>query len=208
MTTASLLAFTLAAALMTVTPGLDTALVLRTAAVEGSRRALMAGLGIALGCMTWGVAVAAGLGALLLVSETAYTVLRWIGAAYLAYLGITLILNARASFDLGGEGRGAATDWRWLGRGFLTNILNPKVGVFYVSFLPQFVPASADVASTSIVLTAIHAGLGTIWFVALVVAIRPITRFLRKPGVIRWLDRLTGGVLLLFGLKLAMSSHR
>ncbi|HEX8262404.1 MAG TPA: LysE family transporter, partial [Allosphingosinicella sp.] len=84
----SLIAFTLAAALLTVTPGLDTALVLRTAAAEGARRALAAALGICLGCLAWGVLVAVGLGVLLQASELAYAVLKWIGAAYLLYLGV------------------------------------------------------------------------------------------------------------------------
>jgi threonine/homoserine/homoserine lactone efflux protein len=95
----ALLAFTVAAGLLTVTPGLDTALVLRTAAVEGSRRALAAGLGVCLGCLGWGIVVAVGLGALLAVSETAYAVLRWAGAAYLIYLGAQMILGTRSGLD-------------------------------------------------------------------------------------------------------------
>src|SRR5687768_10092922 len=94
----SLIAFTLAAALLTVTPGLDTALVLRTAAAEGSRRSLGAALGICLGCLAWGLVVALGLGILLETSELAYTILRWIGAAYLLYLGVQLIASRRTDF--------------------------------------------------------------------------------------------------------------
>ena len=82
--TESLVAFTLAAGLLTITPGLDIALVLRTAIVEGGRSAFMAGLGIALGCLGWGAVVAFGLGAVFAASEFAYDVLRYVGAAYLA----------------------------------------------------------------------------------------------------------------------------
>src|SRR4051812_14473301 len=91
----SIAAFTAAAALLTVTPGLDTALVLRTAAVEGPRRALLAGLGICLGCLAWGAVVAMGLGILLQASHLAYRVLKWAGAAYLLWLGVQLLLSKR-----------------------------------------------------------------------------------------------------------------
>ena len=98
--TGALAAFTLTAALLTITPGLDTALVLRTAAAEGPRRAMLAAIGIALGCLGWGAVVGAGLGALLAASQLAYDVLRWAGAAYLLYLGTKLLLNPRRSLEL------------------------------------------------------------------------------------------------------------
>src|SRR5690606_35262859 len=147
-----LLAFIAAATLLAVTPGLDTAIVLRTATVEGRRQALLAALGIGLGCLVWGVAVSLGLGALLQASELAYTVVKVVGATYLVWLGVRLILRARTAIDHGatGEGVRGGRDAFW--RGLLANLLNHKVGVFYVSFLPQFVPAGADVASYSLFL--------------------------------------------------------
>ena len=199
----SLIAFTLAAALLTVTPGLDTALVLRTAAAEGARRAFAASLGICLGCLAWGALVAVGLGMLLEASQLAYTALQWIGAAYLLYLGVRLILIARN--DSGTPGAPPAPRANWFLRGLLTNLLNPKVGAFYVSFLPLFVPAGANVPATTLLLAAIHAGLGLIWFLLLIAATRPLARLLRDPRLVRALDRLTGGVLIFFGLKLAFS---
>src|SRR3954469_20660904 len=95
----SIVAFTAAALLLTVTPGLDTALVLRTAAVEGPRRALVAGLGICLGCLAWGAVVALGLGILLEASRLAFTLLKWAGALYLAWLGVQLLLSKRERLD-------------------------------------------------------------------------------------------------------------
>ena len=198
----SLIAFTLAAALMTVTPGLDTALVLRTAAVEGGRKAFFAGLGICLGCLVWGVAAAFGLGILLQASELAYAVLKWAGAAYLVYLGIGLILSRRDGM-LAAVAPGRAGE-PWFRRGLLTNLLNPKVGIFYVSFLPQFVPADADVVLTTLLLAAIHALLGLLWFLLLILATRPIAARLQRPAVVRALDRATGGVFLLFAARLAL----
>ena len=97
MTLATALAlFMVAAGLLTITPGLDTAMVLRTAALESARRAGLAALGVVCGCLAWGAAVALGLGVLLAASETAYTALKWAGAAYLAWLGINLILRPRS----------------------------------------------------------------------------------------------------------------
>lgn len=201
----SLIAFTLAAALLTVTPGLDTALVLRTAAAEGARRALAAALGICLGCLAWGALVAVGLGVLLQASELAYLTLKWIGAAYLLYLGLRLILVSRDAGEESEPYRPAEASW--FVRGLLTNLLNPKVGVFYVSFLPQFIPAGASVPPTTLLLAGIHAALGLLWFLLLIGATRPLARALRNRRTVRVLDRVTGGVLIFFGLKLAFSRN-
>ncbi|HEV7383869.1 MAG TPA: LysE family translocator, partial [Phenylobacterium sp.] len=136
----ALSAYVVAAGVLTLTPGLDTALVLRTAAVEGPKRAGLAALGIIGGCLVWGAAVALGLGALLAASSLAFTVLKWAGAAYLVWLGLNLILKPRDKFELSNGAPSAGGDFIWMRRGLLTNLLNPKVGVFYISFLPQFLP--------------------------------------------------------------------
>ncbi len=202
----ALLAFTLAATLLTLTPGLDTALVLRTAAVEGPKRAMFAALGIMAGCLAWGAAVALGLGALLQASTLAFTVLKWVGAAYLAWLGIGLILKPRDRFEVGDPASAAAAgeDLAWMRRGFLTNLLNPKVGVFYVSFLPQFLAKGVAPGPFMFALACIHVALSVLWFAMLIAATRPIAGALKRASVVRWLDRLTGGVFLGFGLKLAL----
>lgn len=198
----AVVAFTLAAGVVTLTPGLDTALVLRTASVEGRRPAAAAAVGIALGCLAWGVVAALGLGAVLAASEAAYTALRWVGAAYLVWLGVGLIRRPHAPPALprapqpGGGG--------WFARGLLTNLLNPKVGAFYVTFLPQFTPPGVEVVPFSLGLAAIHAAEGLLWFTLLIAATRPLAAWLRRPAVTRWLDRLTGGVLVAFGLRLAL----
>ena len=92
--------------------------------------------------------------------------------------------------------------------GALTNLLNPKVGIFYVSFLPQFVPPNVSVGPYILLLGAIHALLGLIWFACLIAATRPIAEFLRRPVVVQACDRLTGGVFVAFGLGLALESRR
>ena len=98
--TDTLLAYTFAATLLTLTPGLDTALILRTAAADGSKKAVHVALGIDTGCFIWGALVAFGLGALLAVSEVAYSLLKWCGAAYLCWLGLQLLIRPRQQFSL------------------------------------------------------------------------------------------------------------
>ena len=207
MDAASLAAFVAAAALLTIAPGPDSALILRTAAVEGRPVAVAAGAGILLGCLVWAIAAALGLGALLAASETAYTVLKWAGAAYLCWLGVRLILSPRRDFPTD-TAPATAVGSGWFARGLLTNLLNPKVGVFYASFLPQFIPADAPVVFWSLAMGVTHIGLTVIWFALLILATAPIAGALRKAAVIRWLDRVTGGVFIAFGVRLALESRR
>lgn len=196
----SLIAYSFAAAMLTLTPGLDTALMLRTAAVEGPRRAAATGAGILTGCLIWGAAVAAGLGALLTASQTAFTLLKWAGAAYLVWMGAGMILKPRKSFDLTAVQGGGR-----FSRGLMTNLLNPKMGVFYVSFLPQFVPVGVAPAPWMFGLAALHTAFGVVWFTILVGATVPLSGLLKRSGVVTWLDRVTGGVLIGFGVKLALA---
>ena len=204
----SLLAFGLAATLLTITPGLDTAMVLRSAVAGGPRQAIATAIGIGLGCLAWGAAVALGLGIVLTASALAYTIVKWAGAAYLLWLGAKLLLHPRnggvgnAAPSAVAVGRGEA-----LRRGFLTNLLNPKIGVFYVTFLPQFVPPGYDVALFSFALACIHVVLGTAWFALLIAVTAPLNRQLRKPKVVRTLDRMTVAIFVAFGVKLALSAR-
>lgn len=197
-------AFLAAATILTLTPGVDTAMVLRAATVEGRRSAVLAAMGIGAGCLVWGAAVALGLGALLRASELAYGAVKLAGAVYLLWLGAGLLLHPRQALaDDAEAGRIDRRDAFW--RGLLTNLLNPKVGVFYVTFLPQFVPHGAPVALTTFLLVCVHVVLGLVWFAGLIAATQPLGRFLRRPRAVRWLDRLTGAIFVGFGLRLALT---
>lgn len=203
-----LLAFVAAAGVLTVTPGVDTAMVLRSSASHGPRAGAAAGLGICAGLLVWGAGAALGLTALLAASTLAFTALKWAGAAYLLWLGAKLIARPRAALsaphpDDGLDRAGGAADA--LRRGFLTNLLNPKVGVFYVTFLPQFIPHGVDVAAFSLLLAGVHVLLTSVWFAMLIGLAVPLGRWLNKPPVARALDRLTGCVFVAFGLKLAVA---
>ena len=150
-----LLLFIAAAGVLTITPGVDTAMVLRTSAAAGPRAGAAASLGICLGLLAWGAGAAFGLTALLAASAPAFTLVKWAGAAYLLFLGARLILKPRTSLAadtaVGGAvtRRGTADAFQ---RGFLSNILNPKVGIFYVTFLPQFIPHGVNIAAFSLFL--------------------------------------------------------
>lgn len=204
----SIIAFTGAAAILTITPGVDTTMVLRTSTAGGPRMGAAAAAGTCVGVLMWGVSAALGLTALLAASEAAFTVVKFAGAGYLFYLGLTLLLRPRnhlsketapTEFAVRMTSRAAFT------RGLLSNVLNPKAGVFYISFLPQFIPHGVPIAEFSILLTMIHVLLVSIWFAILISATIPLGRFLSKPRVVRALDRLTGVVFVGFGLRLASS---
>lgn len=200
----ALLAFALAAGLLTITPGLDTALVLRTAAVEGPRRAMQAAIGIVLGCFTWAAAASVGLGALLAASAFAYGVLRVAGALYIVWLGGRMIAAAlrRPPADAAVAADAVTPGRSWAMRGYLTNLLNPKVGVFYVTFLPLFVPPHVSVTGFSMLLAAIHVAESLLWFWMLTTLVTPLAGWIRRGAVTRALDGVTGGVLLAFGVGL------
>ncbi|MFI0349300.1 LysE family translocator [Actinomadura sp. 9N407] len=192
------LAFAAMAALITVTPGLDTMLVLRTTVTGGRRSGHLAALGITAGCLTWAVASAAGLTALLAASRTAFDVLRVAGACYLLWLGVQALRTAgRASEADEAAPRSAVRT------GLVTNLLNPKIGVFYMSLLPQFVPAEAPVFWTSLLFALIHAVLGLLWFGLVVLAAGAARRALSRPAVMRRVQQITGLAFIAFGLRLA-----
>jgi len=200
----SILAFTVAAIVLTITPGIDSVMVLRSTAIGGARQGIHASIGIGLGCLVWGAAAALGLGAVLEASELAFTILKLAGAAYLVWLGARLILSPRDRLDMN-DGVADADMRHALKRGFLTNLLNPKVGIFYITFLPQFVPAGANVVTFSFLLACIHVLLSIVWLGMLIAAAVPFGRFLARGAVVRTLDRITGGIFVAFGLRLALA---
>ncbi|WP_411124506.1 LysE family translocator [Streptomyces sp. x-19] len=210
----SLIGFTVVAALLTVSPGPDFAVVLRTALGSGRRAALCAALGVAAGCFVWGLAGAVGLTAMLAASKAAYDALRIAGALYLVWLGVQALRSARArrrtdgaapapdAADAPGDGGAPAVPggpWRAFRGGLLTNVLNPKVGVVYLSLLPQFIPHGAPVVATTMLLVTVHAVLGVLWLGGVTLAVHRARAVLQRPRVRRRLDQATGGVLVALG---------
>ena len=197
--------------LLTVTPGLDTALIVRTAAVGAPRQAWGVVLGIQSGTLVWGIFASAGIAALLAASHLAFEILRWVGAGYLLWIGLSMLWASRhrgpeaASPDEDATGSPEGTfraGWR---RGALTNLLNPKMGVFYAALLPQFIPAGASPLMFGVLLAGVHIALGTMWSTVLVLAARRLRRVLQRPTARRVLDRTTGTVITGFGFRLLLS---
>lgn len=201
----ALLAFSLVAGLLTITPGLDTALVLRAALSQGRGHAYATAAGICGGLLVWGVAAAIGVSTLLTASRSAYDGVRVVGAAYMVWLGIGMVRSARRT---GGHNADvpAPTLMRWQGfrRGLLTNTLNPKIGAFYVAVLPQFLPGDVSAVAMGALLAAVHVLLSSAWFTVLVLAADKVRRFLTRPRAQRALDRGTGIVLIGFGMRLGL----
>jgi threonine/homoserine/homoserine lactone efflux protein len=202
MSTTALLSFTFVALLTVITPGLETLLVLRTALLVGRRAAMGVVVGSTLGCLVWATAGLVGLTALLQASELAYDIVRWLGAGYLIYLGVKALWNSRRPVEMD-EPAPVPSVRAAIRVGLLTNLLNPKPGVFYVSLLPQFLPVGQPAWGG--VLVAIHLGLGLLWFPILITAAGRARAFLLRQRLL--LDRLSASALIAFGLKTAADAR-
>ncbi|MEJ2855836.1 MULTISPECIES: LysE family translocator [unclassified Saccharothrix] len=207
MSTTALLAFTVAALLLTITPGLDTMMLLRMVLGGGRKAGIFGGFGTTLGCLVWGAASVAGLTALLVASRLAYDVVRYAGAAYLLWLGGSALWRSwrgrRAEEPVDAPG---TTPAQALRVGFTTNLLNPKIGVFYLSLLPQFLPTTGDTTGWAALLVGVHVGIGQVWQLGVVWLAGRAAVVLTRPRVRRWTERLTASVLVGFGLKVALDS--
>jgi threonine/homoserine/homoserine lactone efflux protein len=192
------------AALLTITPGADMAMVSRSVLIGGRREAFATTLGILAGCLVWAIVSAAGVAAVLAASRTAYDALRLVGAAYLVWLGVQSLLAARRG-DYRDEperrpGAGRSSAFR---QGLLTNLFNPKIAIFYSTFLPQFIGPGDPALLLSILLAGVHIGFGLVWLTGYAWLLdRAVTAF-KSSRVRRALDALTGTVLVALGLRLA-----
>jgi threonine/homoserine/homoserine lactone efflux protein len=204
----ALLSFLVVAGPLTLVPGLDTALVLRVALTRSRRHAFATALGIGTGTLFWGAAAAAGLTVILTASHIAYTALRITGAIYLIwYGGFTLVTLWRARGSTEPSAASTASPegglTRAWGRGVLTNLLNPKVGITYVALLPQFIPAAVPHLPMGLALAAVHDVLGMLWFSLLISGAHVARGVLTRPAIKRAMEAITASVLLAFGLRLA-----
>lgn len=200
---AAVVGFAVVAGLLTLLPGIDTALVLRASVMRGPRAAYATVAGICAGLLVWGTAAAVGVTAILAASQVAYDVVRWAGALYLIGLGVKLVWESRntgvmPSVEVGAES--AVVSFR---RGLLTNLLNPKIGVFYMAVLPQFIPTGTSPLTAGVVLALVHVAQSVIWFSVLIWGTRLMKSWLERQAVRTWLDRITGGVLVGFGIEVA-----
>jgi len=201
-----LASYLVAVILLTITPGVDTALIIQSTLGGKTTNAYRTAIGIVLGCAVWGALVALGLGAVITSSEVLYYTLKTIGAGYLVWIGIAA-LRGRGASGAANTDMKAASSSQFIKRGFLANMLNPKVGLFYLSLLPQFVPATAHVTIYSLFLVAIHILLSLIWFWIVIHSIKHTQQSVMSHRVNAYLEKFTGVLFIGFGLKLLASSR-
>jgi threonine/homoserine/homoserine lactone efflux protein len=206
--TEAMLAFALVAGLLTIVPGLDTALVLRGTLTRNRRYGFSAALGIQAGTLVWGAAAATGAAALLAASQTAYRVLTVLGAAYMVWLGASMLWSSfRTPAQREAVPTTSARAQDGFAMGLVTNLTNPKVGAFYVATIPQFVPDGVSPLVMGLALAALHCVLGMAWFTAIILGADRLGPRLRASSAVRWVDRATGGVLVALGARLAASAR-
>jgi RhtB (resistance to homoserine/threonine) family protein len=200
-------AYALAAALLTMLPGPDTAIVLVTAINAGRAAAVRAALGIGVGLIAWGTAAGLGLAAMLRASAEVYTVFKFACAAYLIWLGFT---SLRAALKRRREGTPAQTELKrrftlpWgFRQALLTAMLNPKLGVFFVAFLPQFIPPGSSAFGMTMLFSAIQATEAIVWFLVIGSLASAARTWLSRPRVRRSIAGLTGAVFVFFGVRVA-----
>jgi len=208
----STLAFLGIAALLVITPGADMALVARNGLAQGRRAALATAFGVNLGGVIWTLAAALGVAAFVRSSATAFDTLRIAGAVYLLYLGLQAIWRSRRRGERHDPVQPAQERTLRSGRtafrqGVVSNLLNPKIAVFYTSLIPQFVAPGQSIFTRSLVLGGLFDLMAIVWLSSYACLVAKAGAVLRRPCVRRWLDRLTGTVLVAFGLRLAAERH-
>lgn len=200
-------AFLIAGLLLNLTPGADTMYILSRSISQGKKAGVLSALGISTGGFIHCIFAALGLSAILAQSAVAFMLVKYLGAAYLVYLGLKILLNNVGS-DFRLEDRKEKKNYRKVFiAGVLTNILNPKVALFFLAFLPQFIdPAHAQDYSPFLLLGFIFLTTGTIWCLILALFAARLSKQIRKNYKFKiWLDKLTGGIFIALGMLLALS---
>ncbi|MDB5615935.1 LysE family translocator [Tardiphaga sp.] len=207
----SLWLFVLSCLMLNITPGPDTAYIVGRSVQIGWRGGVAAALGISTGCLVHVFAAAIGLSALLAASSMAFTAVKWIGAAYLVYAGIRMLLaRAPATATDAGIAPRAMSLRQVFWQGALTNALNPKVALFFLAFLPQFVDAdAAGKALAFIVLGLIFIATGTAWNLGMAAFAAKAAGRIRQSGrALLWLNRALGAMFVTLGVRVAMMQAR
>ena len=201
--------FVAAAIILNLTPGADTLYILTRSVAQGSRAGLVSVAGIMSGCVVHVLAAAFGLSLILTTSATAFFLVKWAGAIYLIFLGVRALTTRAPAFETQNSrfsNKDLVTIYR---QGMITNILNPKVALFFLSFLPQFInPANADGPLPFLVLGGTFLVTGTLWCLVLTRTATRMTRMLREnAGIGMWMQKLSGIVFIGFGVSLALNSR-
>lgn len=208
--TQDLTLFIISGLLLNIAPGPDSILIMTRSATQGWRAGSAAALGIGAGTCVHVLAAALGLSALLAASSWAFTAIKWVGAAYLVWIGLQMLLSRKQADPATPAALTPVLPYRKIfAQGFLTNVLNPKVALFFLAFVPQFIaPEAPHKALAFILLGAIFNLNGMLWCHFLAVSTALASRRLRLgAGQARWLNRGIGALFLSFGIKLALSER-
>lgn len=197
--------FIVSGLLLNITPGPDTLYILGRSASQGWRGGAVAALGIGAGLFVHTFAAAVGLSALLAASATAFTILKWVGAAYLVYVGVSLLHASPAPQQPVPAPHAVKMKTVFL-QGFLTNVLNPKVALFFLAFLPQFVdPGASNKALAFLFLGFVFIFNGTLWNLFIAWSAARAARSINRSGrCARWLNRVVGATFIYLGIRLAI----
>lgn len=197
-------AFLAVMAVLSVTPGPDMALVLRNGVRGGTRAAWYTGLGCCTGIACWAGAATAGLSALLVASHSAFTAVKVVGGVYLVYLGVSALRHLRRPVRVPDDGR-AASDWRGAYRqGLVSNLLNPKIALIFLTLLPQFVAAGEPVGTTTAKLAGAFLVMAVLWWRVFSLGVGALGRVLSRPRVRMGLEGITGFVLIGLGVRVVL----
>jgi threonine/homoserine/homoserine lactone efflux protein len=201
--------FALTGLLLNLTPGNDMLYVIARSSGQGTKAGIISALGIGAGCIIHILAAVIGLSALIAQSATAFDIIKYIGAAYLIYLGVKSVLSKKHSVAI--DTKLKELSYRkifW--QGFITNVLNPKVALFFLAFLPQFINIHKGNTSLQILcLGTWFDVVGTLVNVLVAVLFGKIGAWLSKsPAFIQWQERITGTILIALGIKVALSSKK
>lgn len=203
--------FLIAITLLSITPGVDTLLVIRNTARGGIRDGVATSIAICCGLFVHATISALGISLILLQSAWAFHVLKLMGAAYLVWLGITSLMAARRGQSLPVKGTmgGAApvSLWQPIKEGVLSNVLNPKTVIFYMAFLPQFIAPGDPALIKSLWLASVHFVIANIWQIGVVLMVGSASRWLASVRFAQTLNTATGAVLIAFGVRLAMEQR-
>jgi threonine/homoserine/homoserine lactone efflux protein len=205
-----LLVFSGIAAVLTITPGADTALVTKNAITRGRTAGFATTFGISLGCIVHSIASALGLSAILASSAEAYQIVKLAGAVYLIYIGIQSLWSAYGSGASTAAPIAAAipaSTRRSFAEGLFTNLLNPKVALFYLTFLPQFIKPGEAVLQKSMLLASIHIAMGISWLSLYTLFLGRMEHVLSRGNVKRNLEAVTGALLFALGTRLAFEKR-
>jgi RhtB (resistance to homoserine/threonine) family protein len=202
-----LVPFLVVSVLLIVIPGPDTAVVTKNALLAGRRPGVATAVGVSIGLLVWTVAAALGIAALIKASDVAFTALKVVGAIYLVWIGVQLLRARELPTATTEPAARRGHSMRALRQGLLSDLGNPKIAVFFTSFLPQFVHGQGSAFVPLLVLGAIFAALTFAWLAAYSVAVSRASAIIRRPIVRKTLDRFTGVILIGFGIRLAFE-HR